>query len=250
MKASWCTWLPASGMVHELDVGAGAAAREHHRQGVEDQVGPHVRRELPADDLARPDIDHEGEEHHAVPAAQRAEVGNHSRSGPAALMSRFTRPGGRTAVGPGSSSATACRDARRPECREQRIRRLIRSRATATPSPSQRQPRAPIAIAVVVGGMDTLDLTEQPLILDGPAGSLAGLALRRSVAKNSDASRSPSDPACLTARPRSRGRSLPGSAPEGAGPGKTHASERSGEICTSIDILKYVDTTDARACDF
>jgi hypothetical protein len=33
-----------------LDVGAGAALSECHPQGIEDEVGAHISRELPADD--------------------------------------------------------------------------------------------------------------------------------------------------------------------------------------------------------
>ena len=39
-------------VVHRLDVGAGTALCERHSQGVKHEVGAHVRRELPADDLA------------------------------------------------------------------------------------------------------------------------------------------------------------------------------------------------------
>jgi hypothetical protein len=58
----------------ELDVGAGSAARERHAQRIEDEVGAHVARELPADDPAGVDVDDEGEEHEAFPAAQVGEV--------------------------------------------------------------------------------------------------------------------------------------------------------------------------------
>ena len=62
--------------MHELDVGTVAPPRQRHAQGVEDQVGAHVRRELPADHASRPDVNDEGEEQQAFPAAQVAEVGH------------------------------------------------------------------------------------------------------------------------------------------------------------------------------
>jgi hypothetical protein len=58
----------------QLDVGAALASRERHPQRVEDERGAHVRRELPADDAAAVDVDHEREEHQPVPAAQVGEV--------------------------------------------------------------------------------------------------------------------------------------------------------------------------------
>jgi hypothetical protein len=54
----------------ERDVGSRVALGECHPQGVEDEVGAHVRRELPADDLAAVGVDHEREIDDALPAAQ------------------------------------------------------------------------------------------------------------------------------------------------------------------------------------
>ncbi|MGH2969245.1 MAG: hypothetical protein ACRDK0_09300, partial [Solirubrobacteraceae bacterium] len=39
----------AIGVMHERDVGAARPRRDGHPQGVADQAGAHVRRELPAD---------------------------------------------------------------------------------------------------------------------------------------------------------------------------------------------------------
>ena len=58
----------------QLDVGAGPALGERHPQRVEDEVGAHVVGELPADDPAAVDVDHEREEDDALPAAQVGEV--------------------------------------------------------------------------------------------------------------------------------------------------------------------------------
>jgi hypothetical protein len=59
----------------QLDVGAAAELTKRHLQRVEDEVGAHVRGELPADDLAVEGVDHEREEDQPFPAAQVGEVG-------------------------------------------------------------------------------------------------------------------------------------------------------------------------------
>jgi hypothetical protein len=63
-------------VVHERDVGAGAALAERHPQRVEHQGGAHVAGELPADDAAAVGVDDEREEHQALPAAQVGQVGD------------------------------------------------------------------------------------------------------------------------------------------------------------------------------
>jgi hypothetical protein len=40
------------GVVHQFEISAGSAPGERHPQRVEDEVGAHVARELPADDPA------------------------------------------------------------------------------------------------------------------------------------------------------------------------------------------------------
>jgi hypothetical protein len=49
-------------MVHQRDVGARAALGERHPQRVQDEIGAHVAGELPADDHAAVDVNHEREE--------------------------------------------------------------------------------------------------------------------------------------------------------------------------------------------
>src|SRR3954447_6943368 len=58
-----------------------------------------------------------------------------------------------------------------------RISRLTPVAADRDAVTAQRQPRSPVAVGVVVGGVDALDLPEQPLGLDGSPGALAGGAL-------------------------------------------------------------------------
>ena len=60
--------------MHELDVGARVASRERHSEGIQDEVGAHVTGELPADDPARVDVEHEAEEHRDHPAAEAREA--------------------------------------------------------------------------------------------------------------------------------------------------------------------------------
>jgi hypothetical protein len=59
---------------HEREVRAGLARRERHPQRVEHEIGPHVRRELPADDHPRVDVDDEREEHAPLPRPQIREI--------------------------------------------------------------------------------------------------------------------------------------------------------------------------------
>jgi hypothetical protein len=67
--------LPAGvAVMDEFDVGSGASLGERHLQRVEDEVGAHVVGELPAHDRPAVDIDHEREEHDALPAAQVREI--------------------------------------------------------------------------------------------------------------------------------------------------------------------------------
>jgi hypothetical protein len=56
-------------VVDQLEVGAGPAAVERHLERVEDEVGAHVRGELPADDHPRVGVEHEREEDAALPTA-------------------------------------------------------------------------------------------------------------------------------------------------------------------------------------
>jgi hypothetical protein len=164
-------------VVHEFDVGAGAATRERHPQRVKDEVGAHVPRELPADDPAAVDVDDEGEEHHALPAAQVAEV-------------RHPQPiGGRG----GEVAVHAVRWADRGRIRHRGPPRLAAALSALDPVRAhqpldavaadgdavapQRQPRAAVAVAVVVGGVDALDLLEQPRVPHRSSRRPAGLAL-------------------------------------------------------------------------
>jgi hypothetical protein len=56
-----------------VDIGARLAPRERHPQRVEDQIGAHVGRQLPADQAAAVGVDDEREEDQALPAMQLGE---------------------------------------------------------------------------------------------------------------------------------------------------------------------------------
>jgi len=66
----------AIAVVHERDVGAGAALAERHPQRVEDQRGAHVAGQLPAHHAPRAGVDHEREEDQALPAPEVGQVGD------------------------------------------------------------------------------------------------------------------------------------------------------------------------------
>jgi hypothetical protein len=93
----------AIGVVNERDVGAGRALAERHPQRVEDEGGAHVRRQLPADDAAAAGVDDEGEEHHALPAAQVGQIGDPQPVGrlDGELALHEIRPPLRLGIGPG-----------------------------------------------------------------------------------------------------------------------------------------------------
>jgi hypothetical protein len=52
---------PAAGVMNQLQVGAGPALPERHRERVQDEIGTHVCRQLPADDHPAVHVEDEGE---------------------------------------------------------------------------------------------------------------------------------------------------------------------------------------------
>ena len=55
----------------EPEVSAGPAGAQRHPERVEDEVGAHVRRELPADHAAAGNVDHERDQERAGSATER-----------------------------------------------------------------------------------------------------------------------------------------------------------------------------------
>jgi hypothetical protein len=69
-----CVLAARIAVMNERDIGSRLSLVQRHLERVEHEVGSHVARELPADDLAAVSVDHEAEKHQALPAAQIGEV--------------------------------------------------------------------------------------------------------------------------------------------------------------------------------
>jgi hypothetical protein len=121
-------------VVDQLDVCARTAAMKGHSQGVEDEVGAHVRGELPADDRSAVGVEHEGEEDESVPAAQVGDVRDPSRFGLVALKSRWTRSGRLPACGSGRVVRHGLPRRFAPTIPLLRISRCTRQRGTRSPA--------------------------------------------------------------------------------------------------------------------
>ena len=163
--------------MHELDVGSGSALGERHPQRVEDEVGTHVACELPAHDRPAVRVDHEREEHDALPAAQIREVGEPQLVRPVRREVPIDEVGRpiRLAVGCsrtpwlaapfGSLNAIAAHQPLDPAA------------ADLLTGPPQSLPHPPRAIGEVVVLVQLPDQAEQPLVLDSPGGSPAARSL-------------------------------------------------------------------------
>jgi hypothetical protein len=122
-------------VVRARDIGAGPAGAQRHLERVEHERGAHVLCQLPADDAAAERVDDEGEEQHALPAAQVGDVGD-----PEAIRALDTEVAPhqiRPPVRPGSGLVVRHGLPRRlaPWMLLVRISRLTRSRPTCTPAP-------------------------------------------------------------------------------------------------------------------
>src|SRR5207245_1861700 len=167
----------AIGVMDQLDIGAGAALAERHLESVEDEIGAHVRGELPADDLAAVRVDHEREEDEPFPAAQVGQIGDPElvRLGrrEVALDEIGPPASGRIGLGcpPGLAAPLRTLDASRAH---QPLHAAARYLLAGAP---QRLPHPPVAVGVVVGRVQLTDPAEQPLILDHTERPLAARAL-------------------------------------------------------------------------
>jgi hypothetical protein len=164
-------------VVDQRDVGAGRAQAERHPQRVGDELGAHARRELPADDLAAVGVDDEAEEDDAFPAAQVREI-------------RQPQP---IRCGSGEVTVDQVRAARRGRIRGRRAPRAPAALGAHDPSgahqpldavaarglagAAQRLVHPPVAVGVVVVGVQRPDDAEQPLIVDVARGPLPAGAL-------------------------------------------------------------------------
>src|SRR6266545_4804558 len=86
-------WLPLS--LCAISPAGWPAQAVGHLERVEDELGAHVRRELPADDHAAVAVEDEGEIDEAVPGADVGDIGDpllvRPRSLPSSPCSRITR---------------------------------------------------------------------------------------------------------------------------------------------------------------
>jgi hypothetical protein len=161
----------------EVDVGAGPAVGERHSQRVENEIGAHVGRELPAHDAAREGVDDEAEKHHPFPAAQVGEVRDPQLIGPVgrevavdevgAACRRRVRRGRapRFAAPLGALDALAAHQA------------LDAVTPDVLAGPKQGLPGASVAVGVVIGRVHLADPLKQPLILHRPGRPLPRGAL-------------------------------------------------------------------------
>jgi len=161
----------------QLDVRAVPAPGKPHPKRVEDEVGPHVVGELPADDHPAVDIDHEREEHDALPAAQVGEVGTPKlvRAGCRELaLDEISRPRRRTVRGRRPPRLPPAFGALNAVCAHQP---LDPAAADLLTGPPKRLPHPPGAVGQVVALMDLPDQLEQPLVLDPTGRALPARAL-------------------------------------------------------------------------
>src|SRR6266516_4945256 len=161
----------------ELDVGARSAQPERHLERVEDEVGAHVHRELPADDHPAVGVDHEREVDESFPAAQVAQVGDpelvRTRGAEVALDEVGPPRRQRVRLGRLPRLAAPLR-ADDPARAHQPLHAAARHPLAGT---RERLPHPPIAVGEVIGGVQLPDPPEQPLVLDRSRTAAAAAAL-------------------------------------------------------------------------
>ena len=166
---------PGVAVVDQLDVRAVTAPGERHPQRVEDEVGAHVVGELPADDPAAVDVDHEREEDDALPAAQVGEIHAPELVGPGGhelALDEIGRPPSclvRDGCAPRLAPAFGALNA---VCAHQPLDLAAPNLLAGS---QERLPHPPRAVGEVVARMDLLDQLEQPLVLD-PTGRRSPVA--------------------------------------------------------------------------
>ena len=147
-------------MVHELDLIDALSHGEGHPERVEDEIGAHVRCELPTDDLAAVGVDDKREEDETLPAAQIGEVRDPElvAAGGAEVTLHQIRPPPRLEVGdrrpprlPASFRALDPVSAHQP---------LDPAAADLLSFPDKRLPHTARAVGVVVGGVQLADPAE------------------------------------------------------------------------------------------
>lgn len=154
--------------MNQREVGTWLSGPKRHPQRVEDEIGTHVRSELPADDAAGERVDHEAEEHGPFPAAQIGEVRDpqriRSRHLEVAVDQIRAPQGARVGFGgpprlPAPLSALKALAAHQP-------RNLVTTDALA--SAHQRTPHPSIPIRPKVVPVHLADPGPEPLFADRP----------------------------------------------------------------------------------
>jgi hypothetical protein len=178
-------------VVHELDVGARLAAGQRHPQRVQDEVGAHVARELPAHHAPGEDVDDEAEEHDALPAAQVGEVGDPQligALGAEVALDEIGRPVRRRVRARGAPRLAAALGADDLVLAHQALDAVTPS---ALAGAAQRLPHPPVAVGEVggrrhvQGPADRLDAEAAAMLID-ERGHLVRSS-SSSFAKNTDA---------------------------------------------------------------
>ncbi len=158
----------------QLDVRPRPALGERHPECVEDEVGAHVVGELPADDSAAVDVDHEREEDDALPAAQVGEIDAPElvRAGCLELaLDEISRPRRRPVRGRRTPRLAAPFGALNAVCAHQPLDLAAPDLLAGAP---ERLPHPPRPVGEVVALMDLPDQLEQPLVLDPTGRQLTG----------------------------------------------------------------------------
>jgi len=146
--------------------------------------------ELPADDPAAERVEDEGEEDDALPAAQVGQVGDPQLVGPLGGEVALDEVGPPSGLGIGPRRPPRLAASLRPLDALAAHQPLNPSASHLLARSAQRLPGAPVAVGVVVGGVDLADALEQALVVDRPLRALSAVALevggRRHVQGSAD----------------------------------------------------------------
>ena len=179
-RGSGCSRSRCIGRQRQSDgpanVSAGCSLMQGHCQRIEDERGAHVAGELPADDPPTVGVDHEAEEHEALPAPEVGEVGEPQLSGREAANSRSTRPVSALPWGRAwwSATAFAALGALDPVLAHQASDAVA---SDTLAGPQQRLPHPPRPIGQIVGLVELPNVGEQALVLDTTSRAPAGCSL-------------------------------------------------------------------------
>jgi len=159
---------PVVGVLNQREVRAKLPGPERHPQRVEHEIGAHVRRELPTDDLAAEHVDHEAEEQPAFSAAQVGEIADPQpvwRDRREVAVDQVRALLGAGIGDRGAPRPTAPLGAPEPVLAHQALHLTARD---GLASPPKRLSHLSVAVGLEVVFVGLADHAEQPLILDAP----------------------------------------------------------------------------------